>query len=136
MDLPLARCGPSPPYRLRKESRLARRCPSALPKPLSTEPHYVRATRAWLQFVGRTHWMRIHSCIAADLPPCAREPRLEAIEAPIRSRWSSDKPGAFHFQEKNDFVRDFFDFFFRFGYFVAAKTISFGSLPCRRQSST
>jgi hypothetical protein len=54
---------------------------------------------------------------------------IGAIEAPNRSRWSSDKPGAFYCQEKNDFVRDFFDFFLWAGYFVAAKTISFGSLP-------
>jgi hypothetical protein len=48
--------------------------------------------------------------MAAALPPCARERRLGAIEAPNRSRWISDKPGAFHCQEKNDFVRAFFDF--------------------------
>src|ERR1700688_3659275 len=95
MDLPLARCGPSPPYRLRKELRLARRCPSALSKLLCTKPHNVRATRARLQFVGRTHRKRIHSCMAADVPRCAREPRWGQLKRKFAAAGAVISPARF-----------------------------------------
>src|SRR5580700_3021285 len=68
MDLPLARCEPSPPYRLREALRLARRCPIALLKPYPDCPLRVEATRARFEFVGRTHREKTHSWVSVKLP--------------------------------------------------------------------
>jgi hypothetical protein len=42
--------------------------------------------------------------------------QTRAIELPFGAAQSSDKPGAFQCQEKNDFASDFFGFFFWRGY--------------------
>jgi len=55
MDLPLAWREPSPPYCVRKAMRLARRCPSALPKPRTLRPDHIATTRARFQIVGLAH---------------------------------------------------------------------------------
>lgn len=55
MDLPLAWCEPSPPYCLREAMRLARRCPSTLPKPRTLRPDHVATTGARFQIVGLAH---------------------------------------------------------------------------------
>jgi hypothetical protein len=68
MDLPLARCEPSPPYRLREALRPAGRCPIALPKPYPDCPLRVEATRARFEFVGRTHREKTHSWGSVKLP--------------------------------------------------------------------
>ncbi len=150
MDLPLARREPSPPYRLREAMCLARRCPIGLPKPCPADSLQAEATRARFQFVGHTHRKRIHlkrgGKIASTRSQAAnRKQLLGAIALPFGGCRCSDKPGAFQCQEKNGLGGDFFEIFCRvawfavpktgFAYFLAAKTMSRGSLEWRRQSS-
>jgi hypothetical protein len=111
MDLPLARCEPSPPYRLREPLRLAGRCPIALQKPYPDCPLGAEATRARFEFVGRTHREKTHSWGSVKLPLHLRLPPTEAIALPFGRRSCSDKPGLFQSQAKNDLASDFFELF-------------------------
>src|SRR5580692_356228 len=108
MDLPLARCEPSPPYRLREALRLAQRCPIALLKPYPDCPLRVEATRARFDFVGRTHREKTHSWVSVKPPLHLRPPRIGAIALPFGSRRCSHKPGLFQIQAKDGLASDFF----------------------------
>jgi hypothetical protein len=83
MDLPLARREPSPPYRLRKALRLARRCPIALPKPRPARPLLAEATRAGFQFVGRAHRRKFTLNISAKTRTYRFQSQNGAIAVPF-----------------------------------------------------
>ncbi len=136
MDLPLARREPSPPYRQREALRLARRCPTALPKPRPARPLLAEATRARFQFVGHTHRREFTLNISAMTRTGRFQSPNGAIAVPFHNCKCSDKPGLLQSQAQNGVAGDIFDFFFCGGYFLAGNTMSLGSWPRLRQSST
>lgn len=137
MDLPLARYEPSPPYRLRETLRLARQCPIALPKPHPIRSLIAQAARARFEFVGRTHRKRIHpkqgSRTSAAQPSIAKRKQLPGRLAVARAVIS---PPCSKVKQRMTLRRIILRFLFCVGYLVAGKSMSLGTLPSRRHSST
>jgi hypothetical protein len=110
MDLPLARCRPSPAYCLREAMRLARSRSIAVLKPCRRKSLRVEATGARLEFVGRAHRKRIRLKRWQPSPALGRGRLRGAIALPLCGHTSSDKPGAIQCQEQMTVFKIFFEF--------------------------